>query len=133
LKGETGLAGINIQFPISRLILTGSKTVETRTYPIPKKYIGVDLLMIETPGKEGNFKARVVGTIRFEDSFEYSSKSAFYRDSKRHRVTQNSKWAWSDKTKWGWPIRVIDVLSEPREVKNRIGIKFTKNVILKSV
>ena len=40
------LNGINIQFPISQLILSGDKTVETRTYPIPERYLGVDLALI---------------------------------------------------------------------------------------
>lgn len=49
------LCGINIQFPISQLIVDGSKTIETRTYPIPDHYIGKEMILIETPGKIKSF------------------------------------------------------------------------------
>jgi len=67
------LTGINIQFPISRLILSGEKTVETRTYPIPEHYINQELAIIETPGRDGDFKARIVGTIIFSGCFRRQS------------------------------------------------------------
>ena len=51
------LPAINIQFPISELILSGKKTIETRTYALPEKYIERDLYLIETPGSNGAFKA----------------------------------------------------------------------------
>src|SRR4051812_17550560 len=96
--------GINIQWPISSRILDGTKTIETRTYPIPLKYIGKDLLIIETPGKEGKFKARIVGLVRFSGSFKYSSREHFAADHGRHLVSRDSPWFWKGKAKWGWEI-----------------------------
>ena len=55
------MTGINIQSPWSRLLIEGDKCVETRSYPIPEKYVGEDLGLIETPGKDGDFKARIIG------------------------------------------------------------------------
>lgn len=123
--------GINIQYPISELIISKRKTIETRTYPIPKHYVGKDMVLIETPGKQGKFKARMIALIRFGDSFEYKSKLAFYRDTKNHCVTADSIWAWQDGVpKWGWPVEVIRVFSKPLPLQKRAGIKFSKGILL---
>lgn len=123
--------GLNIQFPISRLILSGEKTIETRTYPLPKNYINRDLILIETPGKNGNFKARGIATIRFSSSFPYKSERAFYKDKKRHHVTPDSPWAWDSKApKYGWIVANIEPFPDPKEVRGKRGIKFTRRVLL---
>jgi hypothetical protein len=121
------LPGVNIQFPISREILAGKKTIETRTYPLPLEYVGQELAVIETPGSTGEFKARVVATIRFGESFRYKNKKEFYSDSKRHLVTPNSPWRW-EKPKWGWPILAIDIKIEVSGAPRKKGIIFTKSV-----
>lgn len=123
--------GINIQFPISRLILSGEKTIETRTYPIPSGYINQEMILVETPGKSGKFKSRAIAIIKFGPSFEYKSEAAFYADSGHHCVDPNSPWAWDpQKGKWGWPVQVIKTFRAPKPVKQRLGIKFTKNIEL---
>jgi hypothetical protein len=123
--------GINIQFPISQLIISGKKTVETRTYPIPSHYVGIEMALIETPGKKGNFTARVIGIVRFGPSFKYKSKKEFYSDFKRHHVTADSPWAWTgNKKKWGWPVEMIKPLNSTIPIKKRTGIKFTKSIEL---
>lgn len=123
------LTGINIQYPISQLILNGSKVIETRTYPIPPGYLGQDLVMIETPGPKGNFKARAVAIIRFGSCHKYRTKKAFYADQPRHRVDPDSPWAWqSNKGKWGWKIDMVKTLRKPIEIRKRIGIRYTKDL-----
>jgi len=125
------LTGINIQFPISQLILEGKKNIETRTYPIPKNYVGVDLAFIETPGKNGGFKSRVVAIIRFSGCFQYESEKQFYQDTKRHCVDKKSAWAWSDeKPKWGWEIAFCELLPTPSAPPKKKGIVFTKSVLI---
>lgn len=120
---------INIQFPISKLILEGSKIVETRTYPLPSKYMGVPLLFIETPGKKGLFKSRIVGLIVFRRCFQYRDETSFYSDFNRHRVEQTSQWAWSpNKPKWGWEIEEVRTFINPLPPSKRLGIKFTRNI-----
>lgn len=127
---KRALPGINIQFPISQSIVSGEKTVETRTYPIPVGYIDKDLYLIETPGREGKFKARVIAVIRFGESFPYKSKSEFHRDFKRHLVKPGSKWDWAKKPKWGWPIKWVKVIRPRQPLPGPRGIKFTKSVSL---
>ncbi len=120
------LSGINIQFPISQLIVEGRKVVETRTYPIPAKYINQEMVLVETPGKKGKFKARMIAIVKFGESFRYENRKQFYADSGRHCVTPESVWAWTDsKGKWGWPVTVVKVFKTPISPKKRTGIQYT--------
>lgn len=120
--------GLNIQYPISTLILSGEKTIETRTYPIPERLINVELAIIETPGKKGAFKSRIVGTIIFSSCFKYNSKNDFYKDYKNHFVSEDSVWAWKNKSKWGWVIKEVKKFKKPKSLSKRIGIIYTKDI-----
>lgn len=121
--------GINIQFPISQLILSGKKIIETRTYPIPEGYLNQDLLMIETPGSEGTFKARGVCLIRFSECYQYKTLKSFRSEFSLHKVEDGSPWDWTpEKPKWGWKISKILILRLPTIIKKRKGIVFTKNL-----
>ena len=123
--------GINIQWPISELILSGDKTVETRTYPIPKSYLNREVLLVETPGKNGNFKSRIRGILVFTSCFQYRDSKYFYSDSKRHCVTPDSEWAWDpNKGKWGWEVVVKQVFKKPKPLNRRPGIKFCSNLVI---
>lgn len=123
--------GINVQYPISELILSGKKTIETRKYPIPSDYVGKDMILIETPGRSGKFKARMRAIIVFSECFKYKSKRAFYDDVDRHTVTRDSEWAWNNKEeKWGWTVRVKKVFKEPLPLQKRSGIKYSKGIFL---
>ena len=123
--------GINIQSPIPQRILSGDKVIETRTYPIPKKYLGETLLLIETPGTKGKFKSRIVGKIVFSRCFQYPSREAFYADVSRHSVTPNSPWAWkSGKPKWGWEIASVAPIKSNHPIKKRLGIRYTNGLVL---
>lgn len=119
--------GINIQFPISEEILSGRKTVETRTYPIPQKYLNIEMILIETPGKSGGFKARAKAIIIFEKCFEYKNKNEFKKDYKRHLVDADSPWFWKDKPKWGWEVKIVKIFDKDIPVKQR-GIVYRSNI-----
>jgi hypothetical protein len=123
---------INIQAPWAELLLSGKKTVETRFYPLPKKYQGVEMLILETPGKAGRFKKRIVGIIKFGEPFKYVSATEFYQDSKRHLVTEEDKavaWrAGKGRPKWGWPVLSVTRISLPLPTNVRCGIVFTKQI-----
>lgn len=124
--------GINIQWPISQDILIGKKTIETRTYPLPEKYLNQELVLIETPGLEGKFKARIIAIIKFTNCYRYKDKLEFYKDVNLHLVEKESIWAWKDKPKFGWRVEVVKKLSQPITVNKRKGIVFTKDLKLKS-
>lgn len=123
--------GINIQQPISRLILDGKKTVETRTYNLPSHFLNKEMVLIETPGSNKNLTAQALGIIVFTKSFKYESKKEFYADQRRHCVDQNSIWAWKDeRPKWGWEVKVISIFPTPLKFKGKKGIKYTLNLRL---
>jgi hypothetical protein len=121
--------GINIQHPISQMILSGEKTIETRKYPIPKHLKNLDLVIIETPGPSGKFEARMIGFVKFGESFEYKNRNDFYKDTKKHCVTPDSIWKWkkNDK-KYGWPIIEVCPFGHAIPAPKKKGIKYTKNI-----
>jgi hypothetical protein len=123
------MTGINIQIPWSRLLINGDKSVETRSYPLPNKYKNVELALIETPGKYGLFKSRIIGTITFSHSFLYADKSVWTDDYKRHLVKEDDEfYSWSPyKFKYGWVVSDIKKFDEPILTPNKKGIVFTKN------
>jgi len=121
--------GLNIQYPISQLILEGKKIIETRTYPLPQKYLGKELVIIETPGKDGDFESRIVGIIKFDECFKYRNKEEFYGDKTKHFVLPDSPWRWSDrKPKWGWKISYLRVFKHPKIAPKKKGIVYTKDI-----
>lgn len=125
------LNGINIQAPIARLILEGKKTVETRTYQIPRAYIGSWMVVIETPGVTGRFTARMIGLVRFGESFEYPNRESFYAHSHLHLVKPDSCWKWKDGvSKFGWPVDDVAIFDKPLALKKRSGIRYSKGIIL---
>ncbi len=131
MKKSKSYPAINIQWPISQLIIDGKKTVETRTYPIPEKYINRELLIVETPGRHGRFKARIIGLVTFSRCYQYESKTSFYKDVKKHCVDPKSDWAWTGTSpKWGWDIQKLVKLNKPIPAPSHRGILFTKAIQL---
>lgn len=112
------LPGLNIQAPWARLLLDGQKIIETRTYPLPAKHVGQEFWLIETPGRLGKFKARVIGVIQFSGSKKYSSAAEFNEDVDLHLVRPDDpNYAWRDGVaKCGWivkSVRPVDTFTAP--------------------
>jgi hypothetical protein len=125
------LPGINIQAPWAELIIAGKKTVETRLYPLPQKYVGKRMAMIETPGRDGRFSSRLVGVVVFGESFSYRSRKQFYADSGRHHVFPDSDFSWdagNGRSKWGWPIVSVERVRKTLPPGFRKGIVFSRHV-----
>jgi hypothetical protein len=127
---KRSLSGINIQFPWSQLLVNGKKQIETRSYPLPKKFEGVELAIIETPGKKGKAngieKARIIGTITFSTSKLYPTKESWIRDKALHLVDENDpQFAYSkSKPKYGWIVASVTRLSSPIKPPSSRGIVF---------
>lgn len=126
------VAGINIQWPWSRLLLEGKKTIETRGYPLPERLQGQWLAVIETPGPKGKKeagieKAQVIGLIKFSGSKQYLSAKSWQMDFRRHLVAKEDPLYAFDpsKPKYGWVVE--HVLTTPRQSppKSR-GIVYSK-------
>lgn len=121
------MTGLNVQIPWSRFLIDGCKSVETRSYPLPTKYEGVELALIETPGKYGDFKSRIIGTITFSHSFQYPDKQSWKDDYNRHKVEDDEFFNWNDKPKYGWVVSNFSKFDKPIDAPKRKGIIFTKN------
>ena len=123
------MTGLNIQTPWASLLINGSKSVETRSYPLPKKYEGVPLALVETPGKSGKFKSRIIGQITFSHSFKYPDEQSWKNDYLRHGVScSDLMYSWDNKPKYGWVVSDITKYDEPIIVKKKKGIVFTVDV-----
>lgn len=128
------LTGINIQWPWSEHLLNGSKTIETRSYQLPESLKNIELAVIETPGPNGKknagiLKARIIGTIIFEDSFQYKTKKQWLSDHNKHLVEPDDElFAYtSKKEKWGWSIKSFTKLDKPVPPPTKRGIILAKN------
>lgn len=125
------IPGINIQWPWSELIVNGHKTVETRSYDIPEKHRGVELAIIETPGTRGKKEAgidqaRIIGTVVFEKTYQYSSQKHWASDESRHRVPVNDpQYRFSsEKPKWAWVVKRVTKFNKPKSAPVKRGIIF---------
>ena len=127
------MTGINIQTPWSELLINEVKSVETRSYPLPEKYAGEELALIETPGRYGRFKARIIGTITFSHSFKYPDQRAWGDDYNRHCVAVDDPiYNWKeDKPKYGWVVSKVTKFDKPLDIRKRRGIIFTSGIKLK--
>lgn len=125
------MTGLNIQAPWSTLLINGQKTVETRSYRLPQRLEGVELALIETPGKSGKFKSRIIGTITFSGCIQYSSKEQWQSDETRHKVNTNNKlYSWNDKPKFGWIVQSVKKFKKPVDPPAKRGIIYAKNCLM---
>ena len=138
---ELSLRGINIQYPFSRLILSGVKTVEVRTYRLGDRNLGganEDLFLIETPGSR-NLKgalldrrypigpppsvAQVIGIVRFSSSEQYANKPtsryqwhmpSWNKHRSKHRIKEGGHYDWNRKdAMYAWYVDNVQPFSEP--------------------
>lgn len=140
-RPKTSIPGVNIQWPWSRKIISGEKTVETRSYPLPEKHLNKKLAVIETPGKSGKklagiTEAQVIGIVVFSKSFRYKDKQEWEQDRKRHCVGSGDPLYQyrPGKAKWGWEISYIKNFKKPQPVPSRKerGIVFATSVPLRN-
>lgn len=125
------LPGLNIQAPWAQGIISGRKVIETRFYPMPAKWAGQPLVIIETPGKTGRFKRRIAGLVVFGPSWCYADKKAFARDQAKHLVDPDDAlfgWQSEDHPKWAWPVQWVHAYQQPLPPTFRAGIRYARAV-----
>ncbi|CAE7576933.1 unnamed protein product [Symbiodinium natans] len=135
------LCGINIQYPWSRLIIAGVKTIEVRKYPLGKYpcfTAGQDVFLIETPGQRSTDGAdcaidvgpppehsRVIGLLRFNGCFQFADLEEFEVFRAQTRIRQGGKYAWSnlgDGPIFGWGVGSARELEPiPADGKTMLG------------
>ncbi len=110
---------LEVQVPWSRRLLDGSKTIETRAYPLPAAVLGRPVLLIESPeggglAVHGLGAGRAVGTVVFGSSRRYSTQEEWAADAPRHGVDSAAPpdaFGWQEgegREKWGWGVASVD-------------------------
>ena len=125
------LPGINIQAPWAAALVSGRKVIETRFYPMPRKWVGQPLAIIETPGKARQFQRRIAGLVLFVPSWCYTDKAAFTHDRAKHLVDPDDLhfgWREDGKPKWAWPIQWVEVYQQPLPPSFRAGMRYARAV-----
>jgi len=125
------LPGINIQAPWASAIVSGCKVIETRFHPMPGKWVGQPLAIIETPGKAKHFTRRIAGVVVFAASWCYVDKAAFARDRRKHLVDPDDLrfgWQGDGRPKWAWPVQWAEVYQQPLPTGFRAGIRYARAV-----
>jgi len=125
------LPGINIQAPWASAIVSGHKVIETRFYPMPRKWGGQPLAIIETPGKARTFQRRIVGLVIFGPSWCYADKTTFGQDRVKHLVDPDDLrfgWRGDDRPKWAWPVQWVEVYQQSLPTGFRAGIRYARAV-----
>src|SRR5579859_6690538 len=121
------IPGLNIQAPWAELIVSGAKTIETRSYPLPRKHENVVIAVIETPGpKRLVLKSRIVGLVVFSHSVRYATRTQWKEDKPRHLVDGNDDQFKYDskKPKYGWVVKRVFRLKNPVDAPSSRGIVF---------
>lgn len=120
------IPGLNIQDPWSEMILSGSKTIETRSYPIPKHFLNTQIAVIETH-KDNSKKATIKGVVIFSNCYKYNNFDHWLQESHLHKVSVNDpNYKYNEnKAKWAWVIsNHFRVPSQPPPIVR--GIKYAK-------
>eukprot|EP00241_Pyramimonas_parkeae_P006282 CAMPEP_0114237254 /NCGR_PEP_ID=MMETSP0058-20121206/7285_1 /TAXON_ID=36894 /ORGANISM="Pyramimonas parkeae, CCMP726" /LENGTH=390 /DNA_ID=CAMNT_0001349269 /DNA_START=665 /DNA_END=1837 /DNA_ORIENTATION=- len=100
------------QWPWTRKLLSGEKTMETRNYGLPAKYTNREVVMVETPGPEGRqlgVRRSVLAVVIFNQCVQYKTKDEWTKDKQRHLVEpDDDRLGWHEgRCKFGWPIQSI--------------------------
>lgn len=109
------------------MLISGQKSVETRKYPLPKKYLNQWLAVIETQNTERR-DTRVVGLVRFEKCFRYETAEKWARDVAKHRVKKGDpNFAYREgEPKWGWKVSGYLKLDEALAPPETRGIVYAR-------
>lgn len=123
---QSGNVGLELQKPFSTLLLSGAKTVETRSYPLPAALIGQRISILETQEgaacisaladevMAGDSAVRLIGTVTFSSCFAYASVAEFAADEARHLVPRDSPYMWSkDRIVFAWVVGSADLYEQP--------------------
>ena len=116
---------LEVQQPWAQLILSGKKTVETRSYPFPPWLLGrpVDVLQSDEgePGvsstpdivQAGDPRFLISGWFIVSSCFRYDSQREWEADSARHLVSPDSvAYGWNDDHDiYGWVVQSTGLTS----------------------
>jgi hypothetical protein len=126
LKADSLIPGINVLFPWSQLILSGKKKIETRSYRLPQKYLGIPLALIETPGTNKKIQSRTIAVVVFKEAYQYSSLAHWKLEAHLHLVPlSDASYSFGTTTeRWAWVVDKVIPLEYPVLPPKPRGIRF---------
>lgn len=122
---------LEVQAPFSRLILSGKKSIETRSYQLPEDLLHTSIVLCESaPGLAGVSTLSdsviesqpgllLIGEIYVSHSKEYTSQEEWDEDRECHQVPSDSAYEWTPTEigrRYGWYIERVTVYSKPLSV-----------------
>ncbi|CAE7516076.1 unnamed protein product, partial [Symbiodinium natans] len=126
------LCGLNVQYPWSRLLMAGRKTMEVRKYALGKYRCfsaGEQLFLIETLGSGSTqgamvdiamapapLKAQVLGVIVFAGSIEFENYDHFDAHRSDTLIEQGRFYDWGTsepQTLFGWYVQHVRAFKRP--------------------
>lgn len=106
------LPALYVRSQWARRIAEGSKSIETRGYRMPDKYLGEWVAIVQSNRGE---KSKVVCLAYISGSFKYISEQEFRCDAAAHRIPKGHilyDWGTTPE-KWGWKIAMVAGIGDP--------------------
>lgn len=121
---------LEIQVPWAQLLLSGVKSIETRSYPLPPQLLGVPIGVLESPAggglaAHGLNAGNLLGIVVFRECKGYTTREAWAADCGQHCVPVSATPAehgWvepvvpGEATKWGWVVSAALLFDAPQPV-----------------
>lgn len=116
---KTHAFGLEMQDPWARHVLSGAKSIETRSYDLPPALIGKKIAILQSrQGRDGvsavndtldlsSGTVELVGWCIFDRVCPYRDQAAFNADEARHMVKRDSEYSWkagSTEVIYGWMV-----------------------------
>ena len=115
----------DVRYPWTEQLMNGKKTIETREYPLPSRYLHQTLALYETHVEVKDDQVEddqveedhqrddcCVGLIQFCSCKEYTSKEQWSKDSDKHGVPFDAtpeEFGWVDGIqKYGWKVSYVE-------------------------
>lgn len=132
---------LEVQAPFSRLILSGKKSIETRSYQLPEDLLHSSILLCESlPGIDGvsalsdnvlesQTGLSLIGEIIISHSKEYVSQREWSEDREDHQVPSDSVYEWAPTEsgrRYGWYISSVTAYEQPLSVpamRRRLNVR----------
>jgi hypothetical protein len=114
---------LEMQEPWADALMSGKKTIETRTYNLPPSLIGRKICILQTPSGTAQVSSldneillnsssvRLLGWCIFGRVKQYTSKEDFEDDEPAHLVKRSSWYGWKEgatKAIYGWVVESCD-------------------------
>ena len=103
---------VYVREPWATLLLNGIKKIETSTFSLPERFNNVPLYV-------QNENREMTGIIKFSGSKRYASAEEFNKDSKLHRISdETDRYHFNQRIRtYGWLVSYAEKFDAPKQGK----------------